>query len=63
MSYIYCFICVTGFTIEPIILLTSFILRPSLSIDVLLLQLLTTIIASFSSVGVKNMLFLFLEVK
>ena len=33
-------ICVTGFTIEHIILLTSFILRPSLSIDVLLLQLL-----------------------
>ena len=56
-------IYVIGFTIDVIILLMSLKSMLSQSVDVSLLQPFTTDITSHSSIGGRNILFLFLEVK
>ena len=56
-------ICVIGFTIDVITLLMNLKSMSSQSVDVLLLQPFTTDMTSHSSIGDRNILSLFLEVK
>ena len=55
--------CVIGFTVDVITLLMSLKSMSSQSVDVLLLQPFTTDMTSHSSIGDRNLLFLFLEIK